>query len=195
LSWFYGLIFEVWMNGQSPGKRILDLRVVSTDGRPINAAQATIRNFLRLVEFFPFAPMAVGEPSEYAYVLPTLLVAIVAMLTTKRFQRLGDLAAGTMVIVNEPRRYPRHIQFEDKRVPSLAAAIPANFRMSASMTKTIAIYVERRAGINDRKREELAAHLSTPLLKHLRMMPDTSKDLLLCSLYYRDFLQGQANTT
>lgn len=75
LSWFYGLFFEAWWNGQTPGKRVLGLRVVSVDGRPINGVQATIRNFVRVADFFPYAStLSFGSETEM-FVIPTFLVA------------------------------------------------------------------------------------------------------------------------
>ncbi len=61
-EWFYGLFFESWMNGQTPAKRILGLRVISIDGRPINAVQATIRNFLRVADIAPVISLEIFSP-------------------------------------------------------------------------------------------------------------------------------------
>ncbi len=193
LSWFYGVFLETWMNGQTFGKRATGLRVVSVDGRPINASQATIRNFLKIADIFPFAPLVVGEEAtSIAYVVPTFLVALICMLMTKRFQRVGDLAAGTMVIVNERRWYPKRVVFDDSRIPSLCELIPATFRMSPSLAKTVAMFVQRRSSMPPVKREEMAAWLAEPLIARFKMMPDTSRDLLLCTLFYRDFLMDGA---
>jgi len=110
------------------------------------------------------------------------------MLMTKRLQRVGDLAAGTMVIVNERRWYPKNIVLEDPRVAALSELIPANFRMSPSLAKTLSLYVQRRSDMSSGQREERAVWLATPLIKRFKMLPDTSNDLVLCSLFYRDFL-------
>ncbi|MDZ4847847.1 MAG: RDD family protein [Pirellulaceae bacterium] len=187
LSWFYGLFFEAWWNGQTPGKRVLGLRVVSSDGRPINAAQATIRNFLRVADFFPYASLQVFGSEQDLYILPTFLVTLVCMLMTRRFQRLGDLAAGTMVVVDERIWYPKKAIMDDPRITSLTEFIPASFRMSPSLAKTIALYVERRASMSPRRRESTAATLAIPLILQFGFLPDTSSDLLLCSIYYREF--------
>ena len=50
LSWFYGGLFEAYWNGQTPGKRVMGLRVLSTNGRPIDGFQAVLRNLLRTVD-------------------------------------------------------------------------------------------------------------------------------------------------
>jgi len=60
--------------------------------------------------------------------------------------------------------------------------------MSPSLAKTIAMFVQRRASMPPLKREEMASFLAEPLIERFKMMPDTSRDLLLCSLFYRDFV-------
>ena len=189
LSWFYGLLFESWWNGQTPGKRVLGLRVVSVDGRPINAAQATIRNFVRVADFFPYASTQVFGSEYHMSFLPTFIIALICMVMTRRFQRLGDLAAGTMVVVDERAWYPKKVSLDDVRVASLAEFIPASFRMSSSLAKTIALYVERRPAMSARRREVTAETLAKPMMQQFGFREDTSSDLLLCAIYYREFFQ------
>ena len=50
LAWFYGGLFETFWNGQTPGKRLMQIRVLSVDGQPINGMQAVLRNLLRAIE-------------------------------------------------------------------------------------------------------------------------------------------------
>ena len=84
LQWGYGGFCEGLFNGQTPGKKALGIRVVSVDGVPITGGQAVLRNLLWTFE----------------WVLPlAFMPALISMLLTRRFQRLGDLAAGTMVVV------------------------------------------------------------------------------------------------
>ncbi len=187
LSWFYGLFFEAWWNGQTPGKRVVGLRVVSVDGRPINGVQATIRNFVRVADFFPYASTLTFTSESDMFLIPTFLVAIVCMVMTRRFQRLGDLAAGTMVVVDERSWYPQKISLQDLKIASLAEYVPASFRMSASLAKTIALYVERRDSMTPRRREIAADILAIPLKQKFDFRSDTSSDLLLCALYHREF--------
>ena len=83
-SIFYGYFagFEAFWHGQTPGKRLVGLRVLRVTGRPIRLDEALIRNVLRVVDQLP---------GVYA-------VGIVTMLISSRSQRLGDLAAGTVVV-------------------------------------------------------------------------------------------------
>ncbi len=82
MEWFYPVFFEVLENGQTPGKRMLSLRVVNKDGTPVAWSESILRNLLRFADLLP---------SFY-------LLGIVSMLCTQHFQRIGDLAAGTLVV-------------------------------------------------------------------------------------------------
>ena len=76
------MVFEIATNGQSPGKRVLGLRVIKVQGYPISFSDSAIRNIVRIVDMLPFA---------YG-------VGLLTMLLNKNWQRLGDLAAGTLVV-------------------------------------------------------------------------------------------------
>jgi uncharacterized RDD family membrane protein YckC len=80
--WGYYIFFELLWNGQSPGKRWVGLRVIRANGTPITLSEALIRNLVRIVDFLPAA---------YG-------VGIVTMFIDKQSRRLGDLAAGTLVV-------------------------------------------------------------------------------------------------
>ncbi|HUY60319.1 MAG TPA: RDD family protein [Candidatus Dormibacteraeota bacterium] len=93
----YYVVSEVTTGGRSPGKGICGLRVVRLDGVPVGPAESLVRNTLRLIDFLP---MAYG-------------VGFLSMFLTRPARRLGDLAAGTLVI-HDPRR---------PRTPSRAAEL------------------------------------------------------------------------
>ncbi len=78
----YDLIFELAMGGQTPGKRAVGLRVVDASGAPARPASILVRNLVRIVDFLPLY----------------YIVGFVTMLATQKTQRLGDLAAHTIVI-------------------------------------------------------------------------------------------------
>jgi len=80
--WGYYVFFEMLWSGQTPGKRWVGLRVIRSDGTPITLSEALIRNLARLVDFLPAA---------YG-------IGIVTMFIDKQSRRLGDLAAGTLVV-------------------------------------------------------------------------------------------------
>ena len=85
LEWFYPVLFEVYWQGETPGKRMLGLRTLNDNGTPIGWSASLVRNLLRAVDFLP---------SFYAF-------GFVTMLLTRDFKRLGDLAAGTVVVYHE----------------------------------------------------------------------------------------------
>ncbi len=82
ILWGYYIVFEITTNGQSPGKRALGIRVIKEGGYPISFADSAIRNIVRVVDFLPICYGA----------------GLFVMLINKDWQRLGDLAAGTLVV-------------------------------------------------------------------------------------------------
>ena len=89
--WLYPIVCEGLFDGQTPGKRALDLRVVSSDGAPVGWLAACVRNLMRTVDMLPFG---------YA-------CGLVSGLVDPWGRRLGDLVAGTMVVhVPKTRRLP-----------------------------------------------------------------------------------------
>lgn len=177
--WGYGAIFEALWNGQSPGKRAFRLRVLSLNGEPISGMQAFIRNWLRDADLLPYM---VG------IIFPTGMVGLLAMSLNSRFQRLGDLVAGTMVVVEERHWLMGVEKLEDPRVYQLASYIPPSFTFSRSLSRTLAMYVERRRFFGPARRREIAQPLCEPLLAQFHLPADTSYDLLMCALYYRAFV-------
>jgi uncharacterized RDD family membrane protein YckC len=172
--WFYGVLFETFMNGQTPGKYMVGLRVLSDTGEPINGMQATLRNLLRAADLF----------------LP--LAGLVVMSLNKKFQRLGDIVAGTIVVIEDRQWLTGVAQLEDPRAIQLAAYLPPNFVVSRSLARTLATYVERRRFFTPPRRREVARHLAIPLLNRFGLPPDTSYDLVLCALYYRTFIADRS---
>jgi uncharacterized RDD family membrane protein YckC len=172
--WFYGVLFETFNNGQTPGKYMVGLRVLSDTGEPINGMQATLRNLLRAADL----------------IVP--VVGLVVMSFNKKFQRLGDLVAGTIVVIEERQWLTGVAQLEDPRAIQLAAYLPPNFVVTRSLARTLATYVERRRFFTPPRRREVARHLAIPLLNRFGLPPDTSYDLLLCALYYRTFIADRS---
>jgi uncharacterized RDD family membrane protein YckC len=82
ILWGYFALFEAFWHGQTPGKHVMKLRVIKDSGRQITLFEAMTRNLLRFVDYLP----------------ALYLTGVITMLCNKRHQRLGDLAAGTLVI-------------------------------------------------------------------------------------------------
>ena len=89
-TWFYHTLFEVLNNGQSPGKRLLGLRVLMADGSPVEPGASFLRNLLRF-----------GDAFMYLY-----HIALLAVSLSPGFRRLGDWVAGTLVVYTEVRAQP-----------------------------------------------------------------------------------------
>lgn len=87
LYWGYFTLFEAYWSGRTPGKWVAKIRVIQASGRGIGLFESMTRNFLRVVDQFPFV---------YA-------VGVVFVFFTRQHQRLGDMAAGTLVVHERDR--------------------------------------------------------------------------------------------
>ncbi len=173
LEWFYGGVFETFWNGQTPGKRLMRIRVLTVDGQPINGLQAVLRNVLRALD---------QQPIVFS------LIGLVTAASNDRFQRMGDLACGTMVVVEERPWFRGVIRLNDPEAIRLAGQIPPSFQASQTMARALAAYVERRGNILPRRRMEIAWHLAEPLRARFDLPRGTDPDMLLCGLYQRTFI-------
>jgi len=189
LNWFYGGILETFWNGQTVGKRLTGLRVLTVDGEPINGLQAVMRNVFRFADSFPLVSLGFLDSSlAMAYLIPTYALGLFAMSLNQRFQRIGDLVCGTMVVVEDRQWLTGVVKLEDPRVAQLSELLPLDFVISRTMARTLAHYVERRRFFSQARRREIARYIAEPLLPRFRLPDDTSHDLLLCALYHRSFI-------
>ena len=90
LNWGYFTLFEAFWNGRTPGKRVARIRVIQRSGRSIGLLESMARNLVRYVDQFPFF---------YA-------VGVITIFCTRQHQRLGDLAAGTLVVRDRVEETP-----------------------------------------------------------------------------------------
>lgn len=176
VSWFYRGVFETFWNGQTPGKRSLGLRVLRTDGSAINAGQAVLRNFLRFVD------------SQPAY---TYLVGLVACTVTRRYQRLGDLACGTMVVAEDRTRATRFNDINDVLLSPVENLLPPDALPSRTLAKAISQYVDRRRYFGPARRAEIARHVGEVFAQKYGLPAGIDYDALLCVLYRRAFLTSR----
>lgn len=145
VNFFYDVLFETLASGRTPGKRAAGIRVVRTGGGPVRFVTSAIRNIVRIVDYLP-AGYAVG---------------IISVLVTSKNQRLGDLAAGTLVVRERKERAPHW-------TPSLTGPRPEtqNWDVSA-MTgdelSTVRAFLSRRHGLTPEARGRLAWELSERL--------------------------------
>lgn len=139
LEWFYPVFFEVTRQGRTPGKKWMGIRVVNDDGTPITFGPSLLRNLLRVVDFLPML----------------YLTGIIASLCNRQFKRLGDLAAGSMVIYEAPPA--REPNFEVRGQLS----VPADF--STDEQRALLAFAERSKYLSAERQSELATILQ-PLL-------------------------------
>ncbi len=187
--WFYGAVMETYFNGRTVGKWACGIRVIGTGGEPITGKRAILRNLLVVADLAPLAALG-GEIEGMppVFIIPTGMVGLSVMICTKRMQRIGDVAAGTMVIIDERSWKIPIAKVDDPRVPALASFIPANYRVSRTMARTLATYAERRDYLTQERRREVARHLANPLIERFEFRSDIDPDLLMHALYYKTFL-------
>jgi len=150
MEWFYNVYFEMSARGATPGQRMMGLRVVSETGAAPTVGQSMLRNLVRTADFLP-----VG----YA-------LGAVVMLSTKRFQRLGDLAARTLVVHHDKvdgeaqRRpmLPNSVRTEPP--PAEAPAIP----LIPEEARAILEFEARLTSWTPERQAEIAAH-AAPLMQ------------------------------
>ena len=139
VSWWYMVLFEVLNQGCSPGKQVMGLRVVQDDGTPIGWSASLIRNLLRFVDMLPFG----------------YFLGAISCLQHPNFKRLGDLAAGTLVVYRElPLARPKVPQAPALRLP---------FALDLSEQRAILNFAERQGDLSAERVQELASVLATPL--------------------------------
>ncbi len=143
LEWLLPACFEAMWGGQTPGKRLFRIAVLNDDGTPLRWPGALTRNLLRAVDFLPFL---------YG-------IGLAAMLLNRDFKRLGDLAAGTVVVYQAEKPDPA------RQIPA-AAPIPPPVPLSLEDQRAVLELAERSASLTQERVEELAG-LPTPLVGRL----------------------------
>lgn len=177
-EWFYFVAFEWLWSGRTPGKRAFGLRVVKEGGYPIGLQDALLRNLLRAADLMP-PLLPLGLP------IPTYLVGILASGADPRFRRLGDMVAGTMVIVDEPVRLRAPAPVDPPPSVEEMSAIPAHPRLSVEERKTLDAFLRRFRTIHPARREEICLDFATQLAKRLGSQPPPSGARYLQLIYAR----------
>lgn len=143
VEWLLPAWFEAAWHGQTPGKRALGLVVLNDDGTPVRWPAALTRNLLRAADFLPFF---------YG-------LGLIAMLANRDFKRLGDLAAGTVVVYQPERRVAA------KKIPQAPPVAPP-IALQLAEQRALLELAERSATLTQERFEELA-ELPTPLVGNL----------------------------
>jgi len=153
----YFAIFEALWAGQTPGKRLVGLRVIDVSGRPITVYAAIVRNLLRLID---------QMPGMYA-------LGILSILVSTRQQRIGDLAAGT-VVVHERIDAP----------VSIPSATPGQQRFGAHRLRPeeIAVveeFLRRRDQLDDWTRRQTARRIAERMKQRIEITTTEDDERLL----------------
>ncbi|MEM1182768.1 MAG: RDD family protein [Acidobacteriota bacterium] len=135
LTWFYSVYFEVFRDGSTPGKSRMGLQVVMDDGTPVTPMASVLRNLLRTADFLPFANAA----------------GLITMSVDRDFRRLGDLAAGTLVIHRRHHAEADPVPPENPVVPPVA--------LTSEERRRLVDYASRLPRWNAARAQELAGYL------------------------------------
>jgi uncharacterized RDD family membrane protein YckC len=163
----YDITFEVLASGRTPGKRLNGLRVVRTDGSPVTFLTSAVRNLLRIVD-----------------IVGLYAVGIISILVTSKNQRLGDLAAGTLVVrerraVSAAPAYSRSRAGAALTAPPPGATAPWSAWDVSGVTtdELVAVrrFLDRRHDLTLDARGLLASELATALLPKVVGVPEQTR--------------------
>ncbi len=166
----YFAIFEIVWNGQTPGKRVVGIRVVKESGRPLTAAETIGRNLLRIVDQIP----------------GFYLVGVITALTNKQNKRLGDFVAGS-ILVRESSLAELKAAWQS---PTAAGAPPPLNPMGASALDAqdlalIDTFLSRRHSLPANVRSHMAQQILDRLIPKLTAEPaGASPEAILEALSY-----------
>jgi uncharacterized RDD family membrane protein YckC len=152
VQWVYFVVWEA-LRGTSLGKMALGLRVVTTSGRPIGFSAAALRNVLRAADVLPVA----------------YVTGLIAMTISPRFQRLGDLVAGTIVVVVTRPHATMPLRLWPPAEPAELASIPDDIALDADERAAIELFLRRRGTLGVAREHELAEMVIGPLAAKWRI--------------------------
>lgn len=175
----YFILFEWLWNGQTPGKRLLKLRVIRIDGRPITLWEAMARNLLRIFDAVP------------GFVLPVYSIGLIAIFVSCRDQRIGDVFAGTVVVRERASEAPTFAETFSNPVSDAAfrrVQKKTDFQADTTILTTdeievVETFLRRRWDLTDRQRLWMAWRVALPLMYKLK--PDYN----LQTFTYEGFLE------
>jgi uncharacterized RDD family membrane protein YckC len=175
----YFILFEWLWNGQTPGKRLLKLRVIRDDGRPITLWEAIARNLLRIFDAIP------------GFVIPIYSVGLIVIFLSSRDQRVGDIFAGTVVIRERTGEAPTFAEtFSNPIADGAFRRIQTRTEFKAdvgqlvmSEIEVVESFLRRRWDLTERQRLWMAWRIALPLMYKLK--PDYD----LATFSYEGFLE------
>lgn len=136
--WGYPVIWEVYANGRSPGKRALGIQVLRADGLPVGWRESVLRNLLLTADFLP----------------ALYCTGLICMFVDTRFRRLGDMVAGTQVVYRD--------KVPQRAAPPGVEAEPLPFPLTPEQQRMLTGLIERERSLPPARLLELAT-IAQPL--------------------------------
>jgi len=175
----YFILFEWLWNGQTPGKRLMKLRVIRDDGRPLTLWESIARNLLRIGDAAP------------GFLVPIYSVGVIVIFLNDRDQRLGDVFAGTVVIRERLDEAPSFAEtFSSpvsdpafsrvQKVPQFTANMAG---ISENEMDVVESFLRRRWDLTERQRLWMAWRIALPIMYKLKPKYD------LTDFTYEGFLE------
>lgn len=160
----YFIFFEWIWNGQTPGKRLMKLRVIREDGRPITLWEAVARNLLRIFDNVPW------------FFIPIYSVGLISIFLSNRDQRIGDMFAGTVVVRERTDEAPTFAETFSNQISDAAfrrvqkrTDFQANVNlMTEDEIEVVESFLRRRWDLNDRQRLWMAWRVALPIMYKLK---------------------------
>lgn len=160
----YFIVFEWLWNGQTPGKRLLKLRVIRDDGRPLTLWEAIARNLLRIFDAVP------------GFIIPVYSVGLIVIFLSGRDQRVGDIFAGTVVIRERTGEAPTFAETFSSRITDTAftrvqklTGVKANVSLlTGREVEVVESFLRRRWDLTERQRLWMAWRIALPIMYKLK---------------------------
>jgi uncharacterized RDD family membrane protein YckC len=171
----YFLFFEATRNGQTPGKKSIGIRVIRDSGHPVDFRSALLRNIMRTIDMLP---------GSYG-------VGFVSVFVSSQYRRLGDYVGGTLVVRMQHKGYmpPMHLSQgaapESQQQAGTAdpwlpvETLPYLHEITREDYRTVRHFLDRRRQLQENIAKAMAAKISGPLAKKLRIEPETINDHIL----------------
>lgn len=165
LEWIYFIAFEYFWQGRTPGKALCGLRAMMENGQPITWWASTTRNLLRAADTLPLM-IVFGDPIGGLAMLPIYGPALVSMALTRNCQRLGDLAARTVVIEERRWKMPSQIAIF-KHIEPLPRETLSSYVPSRRTLGIIDRFLARRTVLTHQRGHAIAADFAAVLARKL----------------------------
>jgi uncharacterized RDD family membrane protein YckC len=160
----YFVIFEWLWNGQTPGKRLMKLRVIREDGRPITLWEAIARNLLRIFDAVP------------GFFIPIYSIGLVSIFLSNRDQRIGDMFSGTVVIRERTDESPTFAETFSNQVSDGAfrrVQKRTDFQADVNLLtvdeiEVVESFLRRRWDLSERQRLWMAWRVALPIMYKIK---------------------------